>query len=545
MLASPETLKDSFEAFDKALALNPRCEAAYEQKISLLTQEHRFDEALSLCDAPAWNGAPPLQLRGRAAWIEAERGNTHRAIELMRAVLTENPDFYLGWRELAEWHWRVGAMSDALEAAKSLVRLAPLNPVPLGYLAGIKLRMDDREGAKADFRRAVELDPHYTYASSSLFDTFMEDRQFDEARDLLGILKMHVREEWVTAREVQLAAAQKDRDKTFAGLEELCGSQQEDPWPLSAALHAASADGWPEAVRKLLKQNLPKHGNNPNLASFWVEYSVRDGKLRCLRSLRHLNGQPEKMKRGVIRYVEMLAEHHRRCAAANDTFGRRRCRTLLARTLRQHRDWLHAEDQAWGKVGYALISVGLHKRGVQWLRDWRDRKGVEPWMLYNLMLAFQHLGETQAARDVMTFGLKLAGRDAAVPSFRLCGALDAALARDAASANAFIKEIVADQLEPHDKQLHKVVVMLLPFISGGPKPHFNQEHRETLGAFFASNQASRSMTQAFVQAASVIAQQTGSCRPVIWAWWRRFGSTVLGVLIALLIILLGAARGLG
>jgi tetratricopeptide (TPR) repeat protein len=544
MLALPETLNECFAVLDKALALNPRCEAAYEQKIFLLTREHRFDEALALCNAPAWNGAPPLMLRGRAAWVEAERGNTVRAIEQMRAVLSENPDFYWGWRELADWHWRAGAMSEALEAAKTLVRLAPLNPVPLGYLAGIKLRMDDRAGAKADFRRAVELDPQYSYAGLSLFDMFMEDGQFSEAGELLEILKLHARDEWVLAREVQLASAQKDHEKAFAVLEELCGSQQEDAWPLSAALQAASSGGWPKAVRKLLKENFPRRGSNPNLAAFWVEYSVRDGKLRCLRPLRQLRDEPEKMKRGVTRYLEMLAQHYQRCATANDLFGRLRSRALLARTMREHRDWLGADDQAWGKVGYALITMGLRKRTVQWLGDWRRRKGVEPWMLYNLMLAFQQRGDAQGAREVIASGLQLAGRDAAIPSFRLNAALDAALSNDYSVASALIKEVIPEQLEQYDKQLHNVVTMLLLFIDGGPKPKFSKEHRVILGAFLASNQANRCMTQSFTRASKLIAQQTGTRRPVIWAWWRRFNPVVIGSLVALVLILSGLASAL-
>ena len=51
----------------------------------------------------------------------------------MRQLVTENPNFVLGWRQLAAWYDAAGRHRDCLEATENFVRLEPANPLAYVY----------------------------------------------------------------------------------------------------------------------------------------------------------------------------------------------------------------------------------------------------------------------------------------------------------------------------------------------------------------------------------------------------------------------------
>src|SRR5204862_469299 len=77
--------------------------AAYDPKVELLAQAGRFDAAAAAC-RPAALDPPPVTLRGRAAWVEARRGNRSKAVALMKQVVADDPGYLWGWRNLAQWY---------------------------------------------------------------------------------------------------------------------------------------------------------------------------------------------------------------------------------------------------------------------------------------------------------------------------------------------------------------------------------------------------------------------------------------------------------
>jgi cellulose synthase operon protein C len=528
VLAVPETLAEAIAALDKAIALNPRCDSAYDSKAVLLAQEGRFDDALTACQPAIAQGPPPLMLRSRAAWIEVRRGNVKRAIDMMGALLKENPDYYWGWRELADWQWTAGMLEEAVESATALVRLSPLDPVPLAQRAASKLKLGDRAGAEADFRRAMELEPQYTYAGFSLFDLLMEDGSYALAGQALATIGQQVQNDWVVARRVRLAAAKKDREAAVAAFGELCASAEEDAWPLSAGFEALKLAGWLREARRIVLDQLEKPGNNANLAAVWVQDCLEAGKWRCFKGLGKLTDQPEKMRRGVVCYIETLAQRYQQFTQARDLFGPRRCRAWLRRAVKANEAWLRDDDQSWGRVGYALSSMGLHSHARAWLGDWRARKKAEPWMLYNLVLSCHQAGDEPGAREVVGYALQLPAVDSATPTLRLFAALEAALQKDAASASAWLREIIPGQLHPYDERTYRFIESLLEFVPE-PKATFGGRHRQIMGQFLESNARNRSLARAFSRGAKLIAAQTGSRWPMVWAWLKRYGAVVGGV----------------
>ena len=51
----------------------------------------------------------------------------------MRQLVTENPNFVLGWRQLAAWYDAAGRHRDCLDATEHFVRLEPANPLAYVY----------------------------------------------------------------------------------------------------------------------------------------------------------------------------------------------------------------------------------------------------------------------------------------------------------------------------------------------------------------------------------------------------------------------------
>src|SRR5262249_16035301 len=142
--AEQARVAECMAAFDKAIALNPRLIDAYDQKAFLLAQMGRFEEAFAVCNTPLWNGAAPLPLRARAAWIDAQQGNLQRAIDEIREVLKIDPNYYWCWSQLADWLQASALWKEYREAAEHLVRLAPNTALPLAYRGEARVRLGDR-----------------------------------------------------------------------------------------------------------------------------------------------------------------------------------------------------------------------------------------------------------------------------------------------------------------------------------------------------------------------------------------------------------------
>ena len=138
MLSGDTALEERLAACEKALSLNPRSIEVADLKATLLSQAKRFDEALAACLPAAWSGSPPLPMRGRAAWILAQRGKLPEAIQQMRAILHEEPFYYWGWQTLCHWLQSGKNGADFLDAASEMAKFFPNDVGTLTRLARAK-----------------------------------------------------------------------------------------------------------------------------------------------------------------------------------------------------------------------------------------------------------------------------------------------------------------------------------------------------------------------------------------------------------------------
>lgn len=404
----------ALEALDRAQELNPRLEEAQDLRVWLLTREQRFEEALAACDWPSAE-EPLYTLQGRKAWVEDVRGRTRRAIELMNAVVTSNPDYYWGWSQLAEWHEKLEETEQAIAAARQMVRLSPGNAIPLGYLASITRKIDVK---KADeyLEEALRVNPQYEYASSQLFYGHLRAERYQEAERMLERWVLHNPGAQTTAARVALLCAQRKHKQALPLLRELCFAP--DVFTSAFITGANAFIGSPAArqAEKIYAECKDDPKANAEVAAYWARSAAQRKAWGKLRELRRMNPHLRSGIRARVIFLEATAETNQR--------------RLFQRLVARERELLHGYDELWGTVGYGYATLNMDKECAAWLHDWRVRRGVKPWMLHNYAWSNFVRGQRAEARAALDAGLQMTP-DNTRPLMTSLAALEAALALDA------------------------------------------------------------------------------------------------------------------
>ncbi|MCX7702007.1 MAG: tetratricopeptide repeat protein, partial [Gemmataceae bacterium] len=192
------------EILERATRRHPRFAYLYDRQAELLARLERWDEAMAACAPPAFaEQTIPHILRGRAAWVEFQRGRLQLAIAMMEKIVKEEPDYYWGWQRLADWYEASQRPEKFLEASEHLVRLAPRDAMSFEYRGEARRAAGDHTGAKEDFRRAFEIDPEYMMAGLNLLDEQLADDELEEAAETLAILREHSDGPHVRLRAIQ------------------------------------------------------------------------------------------------------------------------------------------------------------------------------------------------------------------------------------------------------------------------------------------------------------------------------------------------------
>jgi tetratricopeptide (TPR) repeat protein len=355
LLQGPDTHQEVLAALDRAIELNPRGLEAYDLKAERLTDMGRYDEAKQAATPAIFESDPPLILQGRAAWVEARRGNLPLACREMQALVTLEPTYYWGWQQLAEWYNEAGKPAEFQEAAEKLVELRPDNPIALAMRGEARLQNEDREGGKEDLRDAQHLEPSYSYPGMLLFDAHLQDEEYKEARAALAQLEEHIAgsgRPYVLARYTQLAARTKDQDGAVEAFQELLTLPCDSTWPISSAAAEMRQAGWADRVDRILRETLEKADDfHPWVLMAWLE--SKDGS----------DADPETR----LRVVRRVTEVHPRYAQAYDVMAE-----LLTRLDRYDEAVRACHPKAWADRP-PLILRG-RSAWIQWQRG--DRAGA-------------------------------------------------------------------------------------------------------------------------------------------------------------------------
>jgi cytochrome c-type biogenesis protein CcmH/NrfG len=127
-----------------------------------------FRKAIQAALDPARATSSLLQSLVRAATITFRQENYERAINLLKAVLTLDPNSVEMWSFLSRSYRRTERHEEALEAARHLADLTPTNAESWYVLGKRYAKLGQTRNAAEAFTRALELDPNQKMARKAL-----------------------------------------------------------------------------------------------------------------------------------------------------------------------------------------------------------------------------------------------------------------------------------------------------------------------------------------------------------------------------------------
>jgi len=430
----PLALDEKLAALERAETIEPRNPDIFDVRAVALAAAGRFDEALAACRPPVFGNSPPMTLLGRAAWLQAERGEVATAIENMQRAVRLFPNYYWGWNCLAEWQADQGKLAEALEAARHMERLAPRGIVPLGYIGNLQLQLGQAQEAEATFRKAFELDPGYEYAGRQLFESQLKKREFAEARKTLSIMELHHPGPATEAKLVQWYCASQKKAEALAALRVLCFTPAHGTQALRRATEYFTPAAWRGEPEKVFNEVLEAPGVNPEVGMLWVEAFAAREAWSLQNRLFQLPASSPIGRAARFAFLQAAA-------------GAKKDKAVLSLVSRDG-EALREDASCWGQVGYALTTLKRYTRVIEWMQDWRQRTDAQPWMLHNLSLAFRNRGQDREAYEVCLHAVTLR-EDHTTLDHQVFLAWDEALEGNLLSARHRLKISRLDTLQPY------------------------------------------------------------------------------------------------
>jgi tetratricopeptide (TPR) repeat protein len=455
ILAGRSSVEERLQALDRALAIHPRSIETYDTKAILLAEIGRVDEALEVCHPTAFGEQIPLELQGRAAWLEAQRGDVRGAIAAMTRIVEARSSYHWGWQQISEWALSLADFNLARRAAEALARLSPLDARPQGYLADVALRQGEKTVAIGHLRRALEIDPDYQFASTRLFELYLVRCEYAEIESLAGRLAHSDSAGLAALYRLRVALAQFDRKAVTARLSDLSRLPSKLVPDLSDFSASVSRQG--ARALHLLDRSLDKiaqkEETNAAVAALWIE---RLGNRRSTvpgRFLRRWLGRGDEGTLVVAAWI--------------DDIPRRRW-WQFDRWVRRHDAQLRANILLWGKIGYAFAAQSKFRQCVEWMHDWRDRHDSESWMLWNLVHCLRRLQQAATAREVSGWAIERGLQDLYLDTHRTEVALGLAMDGEAAAASRLLSLIQPGNLPSNERRLVYSLALNLVGITNAP-----------------------------------------------------------------------------
>ncbi len=453
-LGETEQMAEVFGALDKALQLEPRLITAHLLKAFYLGRLHRWDEALAACQPPCFADDLPAALRVRKAYILYARGMAIEAVAEMQAALQCDADHYGAWGQLADWAQELGRRDVYKQAAENLVRLNPHESVPHGYLADALLdNAEQRELAKQHLHIAIKLSPEYDYATMRLFDLYIEDKQFEQAEEVLQLGGDYLPPGYQSAYR-SLLLAHKDLQQEPVGhesIEFLLGWLDEDladKQPINQAVDALdnriAFRLITELTNKIIALTAKKAAISPSLGwalgRLCARLHDKPANLQLLKSLP--DGDAWHTLVGCL--LGSLKSFHKRYPQ-------------LEAIIQKYRLRLKRVTDSWYATAHALLEYGKYAEVVKWTRDWRSYPDLKPNYLIPVIVARFETYQFRTARPAIEHGLSLS---AGSKNQRLLvlAAVDAMLQRDIATAAAHAREIQVQELHGWYAMAYRLVV---------------------------------------------------------------------------------------
>jgi tetratricopeptide (TPR) repeat protein len=107
--------EEAIQHYKKALELRPAFSEARTNLANVYLSQSRYDEAIKLYEESLNDMLYPTPYiaQGNLGWALYKKGETERALQSIRAAVTTNPGFCLGYKNLGIIHDETGNVSEA------------------------------------------------------------------------------------------------------------------------------------------------------------------------------------------------------------------------------------------------------------------------------------------------------------------------------------------------------------------------------------------------------------------------------------------------
>ena len=556
-----EELNKVLATLDCALERSPRSAWAYDVRAEILAFAGQKEAALKACYGKVWDGHPPLELQSRAAWIEARFGHMDVAITQMQKLLKDHPDYYAGWKTLADWLWGAGHENAALAATDHMAELTPFDPIPLGYRAAMKIRKRDRDGAKADLQRALALAPDYEFAANNLFDILLEEKDLDGAERVLDVMRQHQNRDNAIACQLKLQARKAQThtgtqtvpaaakaavgskpptlpasttwltgEKLKVAIESfrsLCVSKGENGAPLEQACQTLVAARVAGEVDEVLNEMVERTDANPQVGALWVrrraahkEWGLRD-KLVVLRERGEIG------RRAIITYVSCLGDAGRGPALLN--------------LLEEQGEWLARDTWGWEAATVALGATKQWSRLVDWAGDWHSQLNAHPAALHYVLIALQARRRYCEAAELARAASKLGRPGRGFEALLAWAALEHANAGELETAKAALAKIDREALSDYSHRIQRMARAVMA-IRSATREERSQAWKEARGLIARAIQgiailkSDRAFRRAFLRSNFCMARVGGRPWHAFWAASRVYGPLMAAIPLILILV---------
>jgi hypothetical protein len=250
----------------------------------------------------------------------------------------------------------------------------------------------------------------------------------------------------------------------------------------------------------------------PEIAGLWAERTVAGGSPEAVsdRLPELLAANPVAGREVVLAYLWALADSGKPVQGA----------------VTKYSEVLRADAAAWARAGEALVETGNLAHAAAWLADWRDRDGIEAWMLRPLAIAYRALDQDDKAAEVCRAAVKLGGPDGTLADFRAWLALELALADQTEEAGSHISKVDTVTLPDGTRlilAMAEAVVMIATAGPGGKTAALAEakDHLRSASAACAAGGVPPGAGRIYRKVIHKLVSSTGTLGAKAWGLWQR------------------------
>lgn len=379
-----------------------------------------WEYALFLCDLGEYDRAravvseyvplaeDPLYARGALATIDRWSGEKQRALDGMRQLIAERPDYQYGWSCCLDWaseDWNT-------ERIRELADSMPASVLEDESMATRRLELLERHGTDpeeldAEWQALCRNHPRSGSIHLAAFDRAFDRGRLDLAVPIIDALAQFPGYEAdIIARRVRVAGHERNNVTVLRLALELT-KMHARPARNSARIVAdvvSKQKLWPSVANETLR--LIERGGRVNR---WCYARLTDGleAVEATDALKRLLAALETVRDWETAELVLWT-----LQSLNESGG---ARWITTHWLPTHRELVDGDTRLWQVIGRSYSVLGDLDKTIRWLGKWRSRPGVELWSVNNLIAAFYQKRRFSSAATVAAEALEACEHDHAVP----------------------------------------------------------------------------------------------------------------------------------